>query len=138
MTLSEYVARKKRELLSNLESGVPPTEGSYDPRVLADAKLKGRPQLGATVFSPSTIALEFIYSDGRTTPTILTIVLPAPERIVFLPVPPWVIEDIWQGSVDGAYHFESDALRLYENFGKELSEQGNLKWFEKAAPKRRE
>lgn len=138
MTLSEYVARKKRDILANLEKGADPGEGSFDAQVLADARVKGRPQMGATTLSPAAISLEFIYSDGRSSATIFTVILDAPERIVFLPVPDWVVENIWQGSIDGAYHFASDAQRLYANLGEELSEQANAKWFGPRAPARRE
>lgn len=138
MTLNEYVARKKREILANLERGGQPGEGRYDSQVLADARVKGSPQMGATTFTPSTISLEFIYSDARSAATIFTVTLDAPERIVFLPVPEWVVENIWQGSIDGAYRFASDAERSYANLGAELSEQENAKWFGPRAPTRRE
>ena len=57
---------------------------------------------------------------------------------MFLPVPDWVIESIWQGEISGSYHFESDAKALVEAFQAELSAENNPKWFLPQAAKRRE
>jgi hypothetical protein len=62
----------------------------------------------------------------------------APERIVYLPVPEWVVESVWQGEVAGSYQFESDARRLVDKFQEETTTEGNTKWFQKQPPKRRE
>lgn len=82
--------------------------------------------------------LEFIYSDPASSAMILTVTLEPPERIVFLPVPDWVVESIWQGEVTGSAHFESDAIRLVQAFEQELREEANARWFEPQPPKRRE
>lgn len=138
MSLNSFAAERRLKLLGELKKGVPPSEGSYDAAVLAEAKTKGEPQLGSTRFLPDQIIVEFIYPDATTSATILSISIPAPERIVFLPVPGWVVENIWQGDIDGTYQFESDAVRMLAEFQGELTPEGNQKWFEKRLAKRRE
>ena len=94
--------------------------------------------MGTTLYSPEEITFEFIYPDPTTTATILSVRVPAPERIVFLPVPDWVIENIWQGDVSGSYQLESDALVALDRFRTELEPGSNEKWFGKQPAKRRE
>jgi hypothetical protein len=138
MSLNSFAAERRLKLLDELKKGIPPSEGSYDASVLAEARTKGEPQLGSTRFLPDQVILEFIYPDASTSATILSVSIPSPERIVFLPVPGWVVENIWQGDIDGTFQFESDALRLLEEFRGELTPEGNQKWFEKRLAKRRE
>jgi hypothetical protein len=69
---------------------------------------------------------------------IVTVTQEAPERIVFLPVPSWVVEQIWQGDVDGTFHFESEARSLLAEFANGLEPEANLSWFAERQPKRRE
>jgi hypothetical protein len=138
MTLNQYTAQKRMGILEDLQAGHEPREGSFDPAVLREARTKGAPQMGTTRYSPDAISLEFIYPDALSTATILTVKLNPPERIVFLPVPPWVVENIWQGDIAGTYHFESDAERAVESLKSELTPNGNRKWFEPQLPKRRE
>jgi hypothetical protein len=94
--------------------------------------------MGTTVLKPDLIVFEFIFSldDGQT--EVLAVELDPPQRIVFLPVPGWVVESIWQGEVQGSYHFETDAKVLMEEYATELEPLHNAKWFEKQKPKRRE
>jgi hypothetical protein len=84
------------------------------------------------------VTFEFIFSfsDGQT--EVLQVKVTAPERIVYLPVPEWVVESVWQGEVAGSYHFESDARRLVDKFQGETTTEGNTRWFQKQPPKRRE
>lgn len=138
MSLNSFTAERRLKLLDELKKGIPPSEGSYDAAVLAEAKTKGEPQLGSTRFLPDQIIVEFIYPDAATSATVLSISIPAPERIVFLPVPDWVVENIWQGDIDGTYQFDSDARRMLSDFEQELTPEGNSKWFEKRQAKRRE
>lgn len=70
--------------------------------------------MGSTVYSPDSIQCEFIYPDPSSVPTVLTVSLIPPERIVFLPVPEWVVESIWQGEIAGSYQFESDARGMID------------------------
>ena len=138
MSLNTYVAEKRLALFDVLRAGREPLEGSYDRAVLAEAKLKGAPQMGATRYTPHTMAIEFIYPDTLGAATLLTITLEAPERIVFLPVPEWVIETIWQGEIDGSYQFESDAHVLFEALLDDLTPENNAHWFGPRVAKRRE
>lgn len=138
MTLNAYAAEKRLQILEDLRAGHPPREGHYDAAALNEARTKGQPQMGTTRFTPDAIHLEFIYPDPLSSALVLTVRLPSPERIVFLPVPSWVVETIWQGDIDGTYHFESEALRLLRDFESELGPEANLKWFGKQLAKRRE
>jgi hypothetical protein len=138
MTLNAYAAAKRLAIFDELKQGLPPSEGAFDQAVLADGKVKGDPQMGSTRYEADAIFVEFIYPDPKTTSTILTVRLTPPERIVFLPVPSWVVENIWQGDIAGTFHFESDARRLYGELGAELEPEANLKWFGPQMAKRRE
>ncbi len=138
MTLNAYVAEKRLAIFDRLKGGLPPGEGVYDEAILAEGKVKGHPQMGATHFEPNAIFVEFIYPDPKTSATILSIKLDPPQRIVFLPVPEWVIESIWQGEISGSHHFESDARQLLAQFETELSPENNPKWFGPQMAKRRE
>jgi hypothetical protein len=138
MTLNAYAADKRLAIFEDLKNGQPPREGQFDETVLSEAKVKGDPQMGSTRYEPDAIFVEFIYPDPKTTSTILTIRLTPPERIVFLPVPDWVVENIWQGDIAGTHQFESDARRMYEEFVRELDTEPNKKWFGPQMAKRRE
>lgn len=138
MTLNAYAAKVRLNLFDDLKSGREPSVGQCDTGLLAEARVKGTPQVGTTRYTPDAIYFEFIYSDPTSTAIIVTVKVDAPERIVFLPVPQWVIETIWQGDIDGSYHFESDARRLLADFEGGLEPSANLKWFGPRAPKRRE
>ncbi len=138
MTLNEFAAGIRRTIFDELRDGREPSQGSFDAATLKAGKVKGTPQVGTTRYEPSAIHLEFIFPDPTSSATILTVTVAPPERIVFLPVPEWVIESIWQGDVDGSYHFESDAKRLLEGLAKETEPEANLKWFGPRQAKRRE
>lgn len=138
MTLNAYSAAKKLAIFEDLKKGLAPSEGAFDEAVLKEGKVKGEPQVGATKYEPNIIHLEFIFPDPKTTSTILVVKLDPPERIVFLPVPSWVVESIWQGEISGTYHFESEARRLYGELGLELEAVANQKWFGPQMAKRRE
>lgn len=138
MTLNQFAAERRLAIFEDLRAGLEPREGSFDSTLLKEARAKGAPQMGTTRYLPHEIAFEFIYPDPHSTATILAVRLAPPERIVFLPVPTWVVENIWQGDIAGTHHFESDAIRLLRELEDELTAEGNLKWFEKQAAKRRE
>ncbi|MCC7434051.1 MAG: hypothetical protein IT363_05150 [Methanoregulaceae archaeon] len=138
MTLNAYAAKVRLSLFDDLKAGRDPGSGSWDATQLAEARAKGSPQVGTTRYTPDALWFEFIYSGPTSTPIIVTVKVPAPERIVFLPVPDWVIETIWQGDIDGSYHFESHARSLVQQFADVLEPHANLVWFGPRAPKRRE
>lgn len=138
MNLNTYAAQKKREIFDRLMKDLPPSEGEFDEVLWRDAKSKGRPQMGTTVYLPDSITVEFIYSNPQGSPTIVPVKLAAPERIVFLPVPEWVVETIWQGEISGTYHFESDATKLVEAFRAQTEPEANKSLFGPQMAKRRE
>ena len=129
MRLNQYVAEKRLAIFDDLKRGHSPREGAYDEHALADAKVKGQPQLGSTRFEPDSIHIEFIYPDPSTSASVVTVTLQSPERIVFMPVPSWVVESIWQGDIDGSYHFESEAAVLFREFEQQLTPEQNAELF---------
>lgn len=128
MSLNTYVAARKRALYYELSAGQEPSFGDFDPALLREARAKGAPQMGTTTLAPDRITVEFIYSDQQGA-LILPIKLEPPERIIFLPIPGWVVESIWQGEIDGSYHFESDAVILVEGFLSSLEPEANAALF---------
>ncbi len=56
---------------------------------------------------------------------------------MYLDVPVWVVEQIWEGDVEGSYHFESHARALVSAFTAALDEEANATQFGPKAPKRR-
>ncbi len=138
MTLSEYVATKKKEIYDDLLQGRRPREGNYDMAALAELRSQGEPQMGSTVLEPENVSFEFIFPQNDGSAELLTVELTPPERIVFLPVPAWVVETIWQGDVDGSHHFESDAKKLMDELSASLEPLSNKKLFGRQPPKRRE
>jgi hypothetical protein len=138
MKLAVWVAERRRNLLEDLVSGRAPREGTFDEDALKEAKIKGAPQLGSVRFEPRRVHLEFVFSDTKTVASVFVVTLEPPERIVFLPVPGWVTETIWQGEIDGGYHFESDARTQLAEFAAEIEESANEKWFGPQRAKRRE
>lgn len=138
MPLNTYVAEKRMEIFQDLQAGRAPREGSFSEEALREGKVKGQPQVGTTRFEPTAIVLEFIYPDPKSTATVLPVRIEAPERIIFMPVPGWVVESIWQGEIDGSYRFESEAAELLAEYAKLLAAEANQQWFGKQSPKRRE
>ena len=138
MTLSEYVAAKKKEIYDDLLQGRKPKEGKYDAVALAELRSQGEPQMGSTVLEPENVRFEFIFPQHDGSVKLLKVDLAPPERIFFMPVPAGVVETIWQGDVDGSHHFESDAKRLVQELSESLEPLSNKKLFGRQAPKRRE
>jgi hypothetical protein len=97
---------------------------------LDDLRSKGDAQIGTAVLAPGQVTFEFIFRmpDGQT--QVFPVSLDPPERIVFMPVPEWVIESVWQGEVLGSHHFESDAFALLDRFGKLLATDENAAHFD--------
>jgi hypothetical protein len=137
MSLNQFVAEARLKILGELKEGKPPSVGEFSDSLLREGQSKGAPQLGATRYEPDTITVEFIFPAAGITPTVLPVRIPAPERIVFMPVPAWVVESIWQGEIDGSFHFESHANQLVEAFREQLSIANNFALFGDKAPTRR-
>lgn len=138
MTLNEFAAQKRLLVFDALQKGIAPPEGDYSEALFKEGKTKSAPQMGTTRYEPEAVVLEFIYPDVATTATVFSVRIAPPERIVFLPVPEWVVETIWQGDVDGTFQFESDARKMLELFSADLGPEANLKWFGPRQAKRRE
>ncbi|HEY0867659.1 MAG TPA: hypothetical protein VGE01_09775 [Fimbriimonas sp.] len=129
MRLNQYVAERRLAILEDLKAGHPPREGHFDETMLIESRTKGAPQMGSTHYEPESIHLEFIFPDPLGAPLILCVALEAPERIVFLPVPEWVLDNIWQGEIDGSHQFESDAFEMVRRFQEELEPERNRRLF---------
>jgi hypothetical protein len=138
MNLNAYAAEKRLAIFEGLKQGLPPCEGEYDESVFKEGKVKGQPQMSTTRYEPHALTFEFIYPDSNSSASVLSVKIPSPERIVFMPVPDWVVETIWQGEIDGSYHFESEANQLLGRLKNEMGAEDNLKWFGKRQAKRRE
>ncbi|MBS1723686.1 MAG: hypothetical protein JSS66_12115 [Armatimonadetes bacterium] len=138
MTLNEWASRLKAGIYEDLLARRAPREGQYDEAALREAQAKGEPKAGPTVFSPRLARFEFIFSNPDGAANVVPVTVEPPQRIVFLPVPGWVVESIWQGEVDGSYHFESDADSLLAAFASELDATTNAKYFGPRPAKRRE
>jgi hypothetical protein len=137
MTLSEFVTSQRNAILSDLRAGKLPNIGEYSEQILREGRAKGLPQMGSVRYEPDALVAEFIFPATGSTSTVLAVRIPTPQRIVFMPVPPWVIESIWQGEIDGSFHFESDANRLVGAFTEQLSVANNFSLFGDKAPTRR-
>ena len=138
MKLAAFVSEKRRQIFSDLTQGISPSVGIFDASQFREGKAKGQPQMGSVRYEPDSVHFEFIYPSGNSISTVLTIRVDAPDRIVFLPVPNWVVENIWQGDVSGTFHFEPDALQLVEGLKAQLSPEENALLFGPQPAKRRE
>ena len=138
MKLSEFAVAAKKSLYEELVANRPPSQGRYDVPLFTELSSKGKPQMGSTRFFPGSIKFEFIYSEAQGATHIFIVEVDAPERIVFLPVPEWVVENIWQGDVQGSFQFESEAIKQYQSLGESLEPEANAPLFAQKAPTRRE
>jgi hypothetical protein len=129
ISLNVYAAQKKRALFDDLRAGNPPSEGTFDEAIYKEAKAKGAPTMGATKYAPDALTFEFITQDPQAAAIVLSVRVEAPERIVFMPVPDWVVQTIWQGEIDGSYRFESEARAMLEQFSGLLEVGKNAELF---------
>lgn len=125
MTLSEFVYQQRNHVFEALQKGILPTLGEIDADRWATCKVLGPPQLGPTRYEPNSIVIEFLYPASTGKVEVLSVRIDAPERIVFLAVPDWVIESIWQGEIAGSYEFESRARALVAAFVNGLEAEAN-------------
>ncbi len=139
MTLREFVRDQIQSIHAALQAGSPPPIGAYDAAQLKECQRRASVQVGASNFLPDAIVLEFIFQDASLGPAVLSVRIAAPEPIVYMPVPDWVIEDVWQGDVTGSFRFRSEAERLLEAFREQVFTERNRAFFEKAdLPRRRD
>ena len=139
MSLREFVRKQVQAIFAALQAGNAPPVGEYDPAALQECLRRAPPQVGASRFTPDAVVLEFIFQDASLGPAVLSVRVPAPEPIVYMPVPDWVIEDVWQGDVTGSFRFLSEAERLLEAFREQVFTERNRAYFEKPdLPKRRD
>ncbi|MFN7161486.1 MAG: hypothetical protein ACK4NB_00310 [Fimbriimonadales bacterium] len=139
MTLREFVRDHIQAIHAALQTGSPPPIGAYDAAQLQECQRRASVQVGTSRFLPDAIVLEFIFQDASLGPAVLSVRIAAPEPIVYMPVPDWVIEDVWQGDVTGSFRFLSEAEQLLEAFREQVFTERNRAFFEKAdLPRRRE
>lgn len=138
MTLNQHAAEIRMQIFDSLKKGLEPSVGTFDASVLKEGKTKGEPQVGTTRYEPDAIVFEFIFPDPRSAATVLSVRVDSPERIVFLPVPKWVVESIWQGDIDGSFHFESHARAMLKEFEALLEPEANRVLFGPKQATRRE
>lgn len=134
MTLAAYTAEVRQRIFDALLTGNPPPEGAFSEEAFREGKAKGTPQMGTTRFEPDAIVCEFIYTNSVGAPILLSVRLQAPERVVFMPVPAWVVQSIWQGEVAGSPRFESEAREMLAAFERQLAPETNPAHFAEPAP----
>lgn len=132
--LAPFCAQQKREIYDALRAGSPPPFGTYDEAVWRAAKAKAEPQMGTTVFAPDRLTYEFIYPAPEGA-IVLAVIVEPPERIIYLPVPAWVVENIWQGEVSGSFAFANEAQEHISAFQVQITPEGNRPLFDRPMPK---
>ena len=129
MILSDFVSEKRRLLFDELLAGHPPPEGTFDEDRFKEGKDKGTPQMGTVRYEPDAVLFEFIYPYALGAPILLTVRIPTPERVVFMPVPAWVVASVWEGDVAGSFRFESEARDFVRGFQTSLEPEVNKDLF---------
>jgi hypothetical protein len=138
MALNAYLAREKVRAFEGVQAGRVEAGFRGDEARLAELSGRGEPTMGTTVLHPDRIVFEFIFSLEGGESEVFALEHEPAERIVFLPVPGWVVESIWQGEVQGSYVFESEARVALAEFQAALEPAENAKLFGPQQPKRRE
>lgn len=128
--LYEVSANIRASIFEELKAKRSPSVGEFEPEKLKQAFERGEPQMGAQKFTPEGIFFEFIFPNPVSGTVILPVFVRMEERIVFLPVPKWVIQNIWQGDISGSYVFESQVEETLEKYRLLLSKEGNQQFFE--------
>jgi hypothetical protein len=127
--LNAFASGVRKRIFEDLTAGNPPGVGEYSQELLKEARAKGKPQMGSTTYLPNCVNFEFIYSGSSGAATLLTVSVQPPERIVYLPVPEWVIQQIWQGEVFGSYQLLSDGERMLDHLRHQLLPEPNREIF---------
>ncbi|MGQ9488369.1 MAG: hypothetical protein ACUVTY_09695 [Armatimonadota bacterium] len=131
MTLREFVNATRKQVLDALQHKQPPPIGHFDPKRFEEAVQMREVQMGGTRYTPHSVILEFVFlHDNPGAPLILCVEVDTPEPVVFMPVPEWVQEDVWQGEVKGTFRFRSEAEHLIEAFRHLVLEYENPHYFE--------
>jgi hypothetical protein len=125
VNLNQFVSDLRTRILGDLLTGHEPSEGEFSQASFGEGRDTGGPKMGPFHFTPDTIILDFLFSSRDAGVVVLTVTVTAPERIVYMPVPEWVIEQIWQGEVYGSYKFESEAVVLLGKFRELLEPEVN-------------
>ncbi len=129
MTLAAFAAETRALLFEALENGLPPPFGVYDEVAFQEGKAKGKPQMGPTRYEPHAAVFEFHFPDPNGAPILLTVRVAPPERIVYMPVPDWVVAQVWEGEVLGSFRFESEARVMLSAFENGLEPEVNAPLF---------
>jgi len=116
VNLNQFVSERRRAVFEALLQGNAAIDGQVDSQRLRELQAKGKPQLGATHYRRDAVVFEFIYPESGAASSVLEVVVAAPDRIVYLPVPEWVVEHIWQGEIEGSFHFLADAEAMISRF----------------------
>ena len=100
MRLNEFLAVEKRRAFEAVLTGSKPVGMRCDEGRLKALFEKGKPTMGTTVLNADQISFEFVFTldDGQT--EVLSIVLDPPERIVYMPVPEWVVENLLKNALE--------------------------------------
>ncbi len=139
MILREFIRENLKTLYEALQKRQNPPAGTYDAETLRECFRRTQVQTGTTHYFPDRVVFEFIFTEPSLGPAVLSITVPTPEPIVYMPVPDWVVEDVWQGDVTGSFRFRSEAEQLIEQFRTQLFSEQNLAYFERhRLPKRRD
>jgi hypothetical protein len=125
MKLSEFVSEKRRDIYEALSAGRAPVTGLFDEALFREAKDRGQPQMGPVSYQPQHVSFDFIYLATAASTMVLTVQVDAPDLIVYMAVPSWVVEQIWQGDVQGSYHFAREAQELLAAFAVTLAPEAN-------------
>jgi hypothetical protein len=130
VTLAAFAAEKRTALFEALSAGLPPPFGDFDQAALNQGKAKGFPLMGPTRFEPNAVFFEFHFPDPNGAPILLTVKVEPPEGIVYMPVPEWVVAQVWEGEVLGSFRFESEARQMLAKFESGLEPDENASQFD--------
>lgn len=111
MTFLEFASAARRRVLADLESGEEPGAGEFDRERLRAARAHGEPRMGSMVVHPERLDLEFPFVSAEGA-VVFSVSVATPERVVAMPVPEWVVENVWHGTVEGSFVFESEARAM--------------------------
>lgn len=130
MTLREFVRNQIQAIFEALQQKQPPPVGEYDANTLKECFRRTTVQTGTTHFQPDHVLLEFIFLEASLGPAVLCVRILTPEPIVYMPVPDWVIQDVWQGEVTGSFRFASEAESLLKKLHNQIFAETNALFFD--------